>query len=54
LLKDRGIIQNEEDYERYLNPTVNEEHSPDLLDHMEEGYQLLKKHLSAGSSIYVP
>lgn len=55
LLLDRGVINSSQDFqEKYFNPTIANEHNPELLDHMEEGYQLLIKHLKAGGSkIYI-
>ena len=55
LLVDRGILeQTPEFYEAYFNPTKTNEHSPELLDHMEEGYQLLKRHLMGNGRLYIP
>ena len=54
LLLDRGILeQTPEFYEAYFNPTKKNEHSPNLLDHIEEGYQLLKRHLLNNSKLYI-
>lgn len=54
LLLDRGIISNSKDFQyNYFNPTERNEHDPLLMDNMEEGYQLLMKHLLSGNKIYI-
>lgn len=54
LLKDRGILpQSEGDKQKFLHPLHSNEHSPELLDHMEEAWNMLKKHLMRGSKIYL-
>lgn len=54
LLLDRGILEKDEDFfNKFFNPTKDNELAPELLDNMEEGYQLFKKHLEKGSKIYL-
>lgn len=51
---DRGILPTDlSDLNKFIHPTIDNEHNPELLDHMEEGYQLLIKHLSANGRIYL-
>lgn len=52
-MEDRGILPPIEEREKFFSPTFENEHDPSLLDHMEEGYQLLFKHLRQGSRIYL-
>lgn len=51
LLKDRGVLPMQGETDWYFNPTVDNFLDPLSLDHMEEGYQLYKKHLENGSRI---
>lgn len=51
LLKDRGVLPEQGDTSWYFKPTVDNFCDPLTLDHMEEGYQLYKKHLENGSRI---
>lgn len=55
LLLDRGVISTSKEFQdAYFNPTKDNEHNPSLMDNMEEGYQLLMKHLNAGNGrIYI-
>ena len=54
LLKDRGILpQSEGDKQKFFHPLHSNEHSPELLDHMEEAWNMLEKHLMRGSKIYL-
>ena len=54
LLIDRKILPEiENEREAFYNPTIQNELSPDLLDNIEEGYQMLMKHLKKGSKIYL-
>lgn len=57
LLLDRGVITEDMDpYEvdSFFNPTWRNELPCELLDNIEEGYQMLKKHLDAdGHTIYL-
>lgn len=54
LLLDRGIItKDEEFFNKFFNPTKENELEPELLDNIEEGYQLFKKHLINGSKFYL-
>lgn len=51
---DRGILEETPDfYQSYFNPTKENEHASELLDHMEEGYELLKQHLMNNSRLYL-
>lgn len=52
-MEDRGILPPIEERDKFFYPTLENEHDPSLLDHMEEGYQLLFKHLRQGSHIYL-
>ena len=56
LLFDRGIIKNDPVFlENFTHPRKEtNELEPSLLDNMEEGYQLLMKHLKNHSKIYLP
>ena len=56
LLLDRGIISNDPEFlEKFARPRKEtNELNPELLDNMEEGYQLLMKHLKNHSKIYLP
>jgi hypothetical protein len=38
LLLDRGVLPRQEEVDKFLNPTKENEHKPELLDHMEEGF----------------
>ena len=52
---DRGVLPiNPSDVEKFTKPTRNNEYNPELLDNMEEGFQLLCKHLSNNGKIYIP
>lgn len=54
LLVDRGIIEDNNVFQKkFFSPTTENLIDPKNLDHMEEGYQLLMKHLTAGSKIYL-
>ena len=54
LLLDRGIINEDKEFcEKFFKPTKENELEPELLDNMEEGYQLFKKHLVNGSKFYL-
>lgn len=55
LLLDRGIINDDPEFlEKFARPRKEtNELSPELLDNMEEGYQLLMKHLKNHSKIYL-
>lgn len=54
LLLDRGILKRDEEFfGKFFNPTKKNELDPALLDNMEEGYQLLMKHLKNRSKIYL-
>lgn len=54
LLIDRAIIpSNDSEYQqKFFHPSVDNMHNPLDLDHMEEGFNLFIKHLSAGSKFY--
>ena len=56
LLIDRGIIIDDEVFlDKFLNPSKEKnEIEPELLDNMEEGYQMLMRHLKNRSKIYLP
>lgn len=51
LLKDREVLPSQGNNDWYFKPTVDNFCDPLTLDHMEEGYQLYKKHLENGSRI---
>lgn len=51
LLKDREVLPSQGNNDWYFKPTVDNFCDPLALDHMEEGYQLYKKHLENGSRI---
>lgn len=53
LLKDREVLPSQGNNDWYFKPTVDNFCDPLTLDHMEEGYQLYKKHLENGSRIRV-
>jgi single-stranded-DNA-specific exonuclease len=54
LLIDRGILEDNEGYKnRYFNPTAKELLSPELLDNMKEGKELLEKHIKNNSTILI-
>ena len=54
LLKDRHVLPDDGESDWYFYPNAqNNMCDPLLLDHMEEGYQLFKKHLENGSKIRV-
>lgn len=39
LLKDRGVLPvDPQEIDKFTNPTIENEHNPELLDHMEEGF----------------
>jgi single-stranded DNA-specific DHH superfamily exonuclease len=38
----------------FLKPSIENEHNPELLDHVKEGWELLQKHISKGSHLYIP
>jgi hypothetical protein len=53
LLIDREIItSSNESYENFTNPKKSFLLEPTLLDNMEEGFSLFKKHLDNDSTIY--
>ncbi len=53
-MEDRGVLPiNEPERSMFLSPTKNNEHNPELLDHIKEGWDLLSKHLLSGSRIYL-
>ncbi len=46
LMKDRGVLPaSQEEQERFFHPVKENELKPELLDNMEEGFQLLMKHM---------
>ena len=51
LLKDREVLPSQGETDWYFKPTIDNFCDPLTLDHMEEGYQLYKKHLENGSKI---
>ena len=51
LLRDREVLPSQGETDWYFKPTVDNFCDPLTLDHMEEGYQLYKKHLENGSKI---
>lgn len=51
LLRDREVLPSQGNNDWYFKPTVDNFCDPLTLDHMEEGYQLYKKHLENGSRI---
>lgn len=51
LLLDRGILTDTWDTKWYFSPTWDNYCNPLLLDHMEDGYNLLMKHLKNNSTI---
>lgn len=53
LLYDREILKKEDDLTKYFHPKADNLIDPALLDNMDEGYRLLKKHLENGSKIYL-
>lgn len=54
MLIDREILEETPDfYQAYFNPTKENEHEPELFDHMEEGYELLKRHIMSNSRLYL-
>lgn len=54
LLLDRGIITTDEDFcNKFFTPTKDNELPPEALDNMEEGYQMLMKHLKGGHKFYL-
>lgn len=53
LLKDREILPSQGNNDWYFKPMIDNFCDPLTLDHMEEGYQLYKKHLENGSRIRV-
>lgn len=54
LLKDRHVLPDDGESDWYFYPSAqNNMCDPLMLDHMEEGYQLFKKHLENGSKIRV-
>lgn len=54
LLLDRGILKEDEEFcKKFFKPTKENELDPELLDNVEEGYQLFKKHLVSGSKFYL-
>lgn len=52
LLKERGILNNDK-FDWYFNPTINNLHSPYDLDHMQEGINLFISHIKNGSHIKI-
>lgn len=55
LLLDRGILKKDEDFfNKFFNPTKENELDPALLNNIEEGYQMLMRHLKNRSKIYLP
>ena len=54
LLIDRGIIpKDDEDYRQmFFHPTKENLINPTNLDHMEDGFNLFKKHLINGGKFY--
>ena len=53
LLKERGIIKTENEYEHFLNPTSSDLIKPEKLDNTEEGFNLLMKHIKEGNRILI-
>lgn len=54
LLKDRGFPIGEEKFDKsFFHPTWENLLPPALLDHVEEGAQLLEKHILNGSKIFI-
>lgn len=53
LLYDRKILKPGDDLSEYFHPMASNLIDPLLLDNMDEGYRLLKKHLENGSKIYL-
>lgn len=53
LLLDRGVLPRQDEVDKFLNPTRENEHNPELLDHMEEGFQLLMKHINGSRILLV-
>ena len=53
LLRDRGVIQEWENTDWYFHPSSDNLCDPLGLDHMQEGYELYKKHLENGSKIMI-
>lgn len=54
LLKDRGILpESKEDQAKFYHPTFDSLIDPLKLDNMNEAYELLMKHLQAGSKIFL-
>lgn len=55
LLLDRGIVNNDSDFiTNFLHPTEKNFLSPYDLDHMNEGIEMLVKHFTNGSKIFIP
>lgn len=51
---DRGVLPiNPSDVEKFTKPTRNNEYNPELLDNMQEGYELLMKHLHGSRVLLV-
>ena len=55
LLRDRRILDelSVEEQKQFFHPTKKNELNPNLLDNVEEGYQMLKKHLNPAHQIYL-
>ena len=53
LLKERGIIKTENEYEHFLNPNSSDLIEPEKLDNIEEGFNLLMKHIKEGNRILI-
>lgn len=54
LLIDREIIEETPTfYQKYFNPTIENEYDSDNLDYIEDGYKLLKYHLFHNSKIFL-
>lgn len=51
LLKDRGLVRNQNDYLNYLHPKRTDLLNPLLLRNIDEGFKCLMKHLENHSSI---
>lgn len=53
LMKERGLVDTDEEYEHYLNPTKDDLIEPTKLDNIEDGYNLLYSHIKQGNKIMI-
>ncbi len=53
LLKDREILVEEKDYNKFFYPTKDNEIDSSLLDNIDKACEMLHEHLTRGNKIYL-